>query len=197
MSDPPGHDNTVDDVSQDLFGPESLTHSAALQADCDSETPELMLQDPQPSMTSPHLPAPSTFHVGPQGNTIYPHVQFLQSLCSLHGVEGNNKGLEALWFSPDGDAGSVLVDSVCQLLDSVVTACRDPLPLGPHDLVPQACRVAAQAMDLFCTQRLPSAEFVRRVEESLRELTAMLLNSNQPSRVSNGSRVYVHTIFAY
>ncbi len=114
-----------------------------------------------------------------------PHVQFLQSLCALHRVE-DHRGLESLWFSPDGEAGSVLVDSVCQLLDSVVAACRDPPPLGPRDLVLQACQVAAGAMDLFCSQRLPSVEFMRRVEESLRELTGMLLHRNQLSGVSNG-----------
>lgn len=182
---PPGHDNTVDDVSQDLFGPDRLVHSAALQPDSDSETPELMLEDPQPPVASPRTPTPSTVHAAPQGNSMHPHVHFLQSLCSLHGVGGSNKGLEVLWFGPDGDAGSVLVDSVCQLLDSIVTACRDPRPpLGPRELVPQACGVAAQAMDLFCSQRPPPAEFRSRVEESLRELTAELFNHNQHSRVS-------------
>lgn len=185
------------DVSQDLFGPESLVHSAALQPGCDSETPELMLHDSPPAIASPYPPVPSSFHVGPQGIAMHPNMQFLLSLCALHRVGGTNKGLETLWFSPDGDAGSLLVDSVCQLLDSVVTVCRDPPPLGPHDLVPQACQVAAQAMDLFCSQRLPSVEFKKRVEESLRELTAMLLGSNQPSRVSNGISVCVHTVFAY
>lgn len=115
-----------------------------------------------------------------------PHVQFLQSLCALHRVAGNTRGLESLWFLPDGDAGSVLVDSVCQLLDSVVAACRDPPPLGPPDLVLQACQVTARAMDLFCSQKLPSVEFMRRLEEPLRELTGMLLHCNQLSRVSNG-----------
>lgn len=198
LSDPPGHDNTVDNVSQDLFGPEGLADSTALQPDSDSETPDLMLEDNQPcTVVSPHPAAPFTFHVHAQGDAMHSHVQFLQSFCALHRVEGNNKDLEVLWFSSGGDAGSVLVDSVCQLLDSVVTACRDPPPLGPHDLVPQACQVAAQAMDLFCSQRLPSAEFMGRVQESLRELTAMLLHSNQPSRVSNGIRVCVLVIFAY
>uniref|UniRef100_A0A3Q1HDN7 Meiosis-specific, MEI4 homolog (S. cerevisiae) n=1 Tax=Anabas testudineus TaxID=64144 RepID=A0A3Q1HDN7_ANATE len=169
--------------------PRLQQEATALQPDSDSETPDLMLEDNQPcTVVSPHPAAPFTFHVHAQGDAMHSHVQFLQSFCALHRVEGNNKDLEVLWFSSGGDAGSVLVDSVCQLLDSVVTACRDPPPLGPHDLVPQACQVAAQAMDLFCSQRLPSAEFMGRVQESLRELTAMLLHSNQPSRVSNGIR---------
>lgn len=104
---------------------------------------------------------------------------FLRSLCALHRVEGNHEGLEALWFCPGGDAGSALVESVCQILDSVVTACRDPPPLGPPDLVLRGCQVAARALDLFCSQRLPPVEFRRRVEESLRELTAMLLSAQR------------------
>lgn len=151
----------MDTASQDLFGPESVGHSTELQPD--SETPEL-------------LPA------GLQGPL--PHVQFLQSLCALHRVTGKERGLESLWFGPDGDAGAVLVDSACQLLDSVVAACRDPPPMGPLDPVLRACRVVAGAMDLFCCQRPPSAEFTRRVEEPLRELTEMLLHCGQPGRVS-------------
>ncbi|XP_039981041.1 meiosis-specific protein MEI4 isoform X2 [Xiphias gladius] len=172
-----GRDSTVEDMSQDLFGPSEL------QPGCDSETPELLQEVPQPSTSVPQPPIPSGHHGGPQERGMHPHVQFLQSLCALHRVQGSKRGLEALWFSPDGDAGSLLVDSVCQLLDSVVAACRDPPPLGPCDLLLQACQVAAQAMDLFCSQRLPSLEFTRRVEESLRELTGMLLHSNQPSRL--------------
>lgn len=174
--------------SEDLFGPESVRLSTDLQLGSDSETPELFLLDPQPTIISPQPPTPplSSHHASPGGKAIEAHVQFLQSLCSLHRVKGNDRGLESLWFRPDDDAGSVLVDSVCQLLDSVVAACRDPPLLGPPDLVLQACQVAAQAMDLFCSQRLPSVEFMRRVEGSLRELTGMLLHWNQLSRVSNG-----------
>lgn len=160
--------------------------SANPQPECDSETPELLQQDAQPAVSSPQLPVPCSHHRCPGERPMIPHVQFLQTLCALHRVAGNNRGLESLWFRPDGDAGSVLVDSVCQLLDSVVAACRDPPPLGPPDLILQACQVTARAMDLFCSQKLPSVEFMRRVEESLRELTGMLLHCNQLSGVSNG-----------
>ncbi|KAF3703218.1 Meiosis-specific protein MEI4 [Channa argus] len=181
--EPAGQSNKLDDVSHHLFGSESVVQRSALQQDCDSEIPDLMLEDP------PLPPAPSCLFAGPQGTAQLPHVHFLQSLCALNRVEGNSRGLEASWFSPDGEAGSLLVDSVCQLLDSVVTACRDPPSLGdpPRDLVLQACQVAAQAMDLFCSQRLPFVDFVRHVEESLRELTAMLLHSNQLSRGQDSS----------
>ncbi|XP_038583251.1 meiosis-specific protein MEI4 isoform X1 [Micropterus salmoides] len=182
------HDYTMN-VSQDLFGPESTACSADPQSGCDSETPELLLPDHQPAVPSPQPPVPSSHHGGPRGNAALPHVQFLQSLCSLHRVDGDHRGLESLWFSSDVDVGSVLVDSVCQLLDSVVAACRDPPPLGPRDLVLQACRVAAGAMDLFCSQRPPSVEFMRRVEESLRELTAMLLHSNELSRLQAAEKL--------
>ncbi|KAM8726161.1 meiosis-specific protein MEI4 isoform 7-T7 [Acanthopagrus schlegelii] len=171
--------------SEDLFGPESVRPNTDLQLGSDSETPELFPLDPQPTIISPQPPTPplSSHRASPGGKAIQAHAQFLQSLCSLHRVKGNDRGLESLWFRPDDDAGSVLVDSVCQLLDSIVAACRDPPLLGPCDLILQACQVAAQAMDLFCSQRLPSVEFMRRVEGSLRELTGMLLHWNQLSRL--------------
>nr|XP_046228883.1 meiosis-specific protein MEI4 isoform X2 [Scatophagus argus] len=131
----------------------------------DSETPGLLSRDPQPAVSAPQPPVPCSL----------PHVRFLQLLCGLH------RGLEPLWFHPKGDGGSVLVDSVCQLLDSVVAACRDPPRLGPRDLILQGCQVAARSMELFCSQRPPSVEFMRRVEESLRELTGTLLHRNQLS----------------
>ncbi|XP_076613017.1 meiosis-specific protein MEI4 [Chaetodon auriga] len=177
------HHEEVDFSSQDMFGPEGEVCSVNPEPGCDSETPELLLQDPQPAASSPQLSAACSLHRCPRGRAVLPHVQFLQSLCALHRVEGTNSVLESLWFRPDGDAGSVLVDSVCQLLDSVVAACRDPLTLGPPDLVLHACQVTARAMDLFCSQKLPSVEFVRRLEESLRELTGMLLHCNQLSRL--------------
>ncbi|XP_035473170.2 meiosis-specific protein MEI4 isoform X4 [Scophthalmus maximus] len=190
-----GPDRAVDDASQDLFD----TSDAA--PDCDSDTPELFLPDHQPAISLPEpdpqaaisLPRPPTpsCHYGrfPQEEALHSHVHFLQTLCALHRVEGSGSGLEALWFSPDGVGGageSVLADSVCQLLCSVAAACRVPAPpcvcLG--DLVPRACRAAARAMDLFCSQRRPSAEFTGRVEESLRELTGLLLHGDQPSEAA-------------
>uniref|UniRef100_A0A3Q3KYY7 Meiosis-specific, MEI4 homolog (S. cerevisiae) n=1 Tax=Mastacembelus armatus TaxID=205130 RepID=A0A3Q3KYY7_9TELE len=148
-----------------------VLHSTEPQLNSDSETPELFLQDPQSAITPPSPTTHSSFPAGP----LHPHVQFLQALCALQRVGGNSRSLEALWFSPGGDAGSVLVDSVCQLLDSVVTVFRDPSSLGPRDFVLQACQVAGQAMDLLCSERLPTVELKRRVEESLKELTGMLL----------------------
>ncbi|KAL7388622.1 hypothetical protein ABVT39_017655 [Epinephelus coioides] len=187
-----GHDATMDDTSQDLFGPGSETCSIDLQSD--SETPELQHQDPQPAITSPQPSVTSGCYRSLRGKAMPRHVELLQSLCTLHRVKGNNRGLESLWFSPDGSAGSLLVDSVCQLLDSVVAACRDPSPLEPSDVVLQACQVAAQAMDLFCSQRLPSVEFMGRVEECLRELTGLLLHSNQLSRLQAAEKLMEYLI---
>ncbi|XP_068610242.1 meiosis-specific protein MEI4-like [Brachionichthys hirsutus] len=113
---------------------------------------------------------------GPPGRLLLPSVRLLQSLCSLRQVEGSGGGL---WFRSGGGSGPVLADAVCQLLESVVAVCRDPPPLGPPDLVLQACRVGGGAMDVFCSQRLPSEDFLRRVQEALRELTGTLLDRNQ------------------
>lgn len=169
----PGHNSTVDPASQDLFGPEFV-----VQTDRDSETPELLPAIPfQRSADTPHTPD--------RPQEVFPHVQFLQSLCALQRVRGDDHGLEPLWFPPDGDAASLLADSVCQLLDSLVKACRDPPPFGPGDPVLQACQVVAQATDLFCSQRLPSVEFKRSVESSLEELTEMLLHRDLSSQVSD------------
>lgn len=174
----------MDENSQDLFGPES----AEPPGDSGSETPDLLLQDPEPSASVPLPPPapPSSLCRRTSEDVLFPHVRFLQSLCALHQVSGTSRGLEALWFSPDGrDASSVFADTVHQLLSSVVASCRDPPPPSPpHCLMLQACRAAARAVDLFCSQRLPSVEFVRRVEEPLRELTGMLLRGYQQSRVS-------------
>uniref|UniRef100_A0A665VKV9 Meiosis-specific, MEI4 homolog (S. cerevisiae) n=1 Tax=Echeneis naucrates TaxID=173247 RepID=A0A665VKV9_ECHNA len=161
-------DSALENVSQDLFDPS-----------CDSETPDLLEVDPQPG-----LQPPSGHPGGLWDSVLNPNMQFLQSLCSLYRVKGNSRALEALWFSPDGGAASVLTDSVCQLLDSVVAACRNPPLLGPCDLVLQACQVAAGAMDLFSSQMMPSVEFMGHVEESLRELTGLLLNHNHESSTS-------------
>ncbi|XP_024858248.1 meiosis-specific protein MEI4 isoform X2 [Kryptolebias marmoratus] len=150
----PTEDN-MDDLSQDLFGPGSLMS-------CDSETPDLLLQDPPRS---------------PGGAALRPHVHFLLSLCALHRV-----GVEARLFSPDGLSGSVLADTVCHLLRCVAASCGNPPAPGfPPDLVLRACQVAARALELLCSPRWPSVEFMRRVEELLKQLTEVLLHSKQPS----------------
>ncbi|XP_039454638.1 meiosis-specific protein MEI4 isoform X2 [Oreochromis aureus] len=174
----------MDDPSQDLFGPGRVEFSEEPRPDCDSETPELFLHEAEPAAASlpPLVPCSHRDEAA-----LHPHVQFMQSLCALHRVDGNSRGVEALWFGCDGDVGSVLADTVWQLLDSVAAACRDSSTLGSHNLLLKACQIAAQAMDLYCSQQLPSAELVRRVEEPLRELSGMLLHSDWPDGGRDGS----------
>ncbi|XP_069033576.1 meiosis-specific protein MEI4 isoform X1 [Embiotoca jacksoni] len=186
------NDSRPDEASQDLFGPGSDSETPDVLLP-DSETPDLLLPDSEtpdlllPDSETPDLllpdsepqpPPPARRPGGRHGDTAFPQVQFLQSLCSLQRVEG---GPEALWSS-DGEAGSVLEETLVQLLDSVVAACRDPPALGPPDLVLRASRVAARAMELYGSRRMPSAEFRKRLEEPLREMTRMLLHQNQTSR---------------
>lgn len=169
----------MDPLSQDLFDP----GEPQFQPDSDLETPDLLLQDPRPKDLL--LQDRRPHHGDPLGDALLPHMQFLQSLSALQRAEGISRGLECLWFSPDGDMSSVFSDTVVQLLNSVVAACRAPLVLGPPDLVLQACRVTARALDLFCCQQLPSVEVRRQVEAPLRELVQMLLDQHHPGEVSH------------
>ncbi|CAI5684698.1 unnamed protein product [Oreochromis niloticus] len=181
----------MDDPSQDLFGPGRVEFSKEPRPDCDSETPELFLHEAEPAAASlpPLVPCSHRDEAA-----LHPHVQFMQSLCALHRVDGNSRAVEALWFGCDGDVGSVLADTVCQLLDSVAAACRDSSTLGSHNLLLKACQIAAQAMDLYCSQQLPSAELVRRVEEPLRELSGMLLHSDWPDGLEPAEKLMQYVI---
>lgn len=171
----------MDPASQDLFGPECLVDSTELQPD--SGTPELLPSTPfQESAESSH-PQERPEERPPQALA---HLGFLQALCALHKVGGEGYGLEALWFPPEGRPGSLLEDSVTQLLAWVVRACKEPPLLGPGNLGLQACGVVAQATDLLCSQRPPSEDFRRRVETSLEELTEMLLHQDVLSQVRIG-----------
>ncbi|KAM8831467.1 meiosis-specific protein MEI4 isoform 1-T2 [Spinachia spinachia] len=168
-----GGDDTSDDASQDLFE----SHGGDSPPGRGSETPDLL----PPAFGAPRPPPPSGLPLRPRGEPSYPHACFLQSLCALQRVDHGGRGLEPLWFGPGGASSSVLPDSVCQLLDCVMAACRTPPPLGRGDGVLRACRVVARATDLFCSQRRPSLEFRGRVEESLTELMALLLHSSHLS----------------
>ncbi|MEQ2222109.1 hypothetical protein ILYODFUR_022512 [Ilyodon furcidens] len=157
-------------MSQDLFGGES----PVCVADCDSETPDLL---------QPAAAPPSKHQRDSQRDALLPHMQFLQCLWSLQRLDSSSRGVEALCLTPEGDGGSVVAETICLLLDSVVAACKEPpvLPLSDHVL--QACQVASRALDLICLPRWPSVDFMRRVEEPIIELTQILLHSKHPSRV--------------
>ncbi|KAM9840327.1 meiosis-specific protein MEI4 [Aulostomus maculatus] len=145
----------------------------------DSETPELLRPDVQLDMAPCQPVLPSCNHCDPLEHVTHLQMHFLQLLTSLQRVSGGDGHRESLRLGLDGSGVSMVVESVCHLLDSVVTACRDPPPPGRCDVVLKACQVAAQAINLLCCQSLPSAELRRHVEETLMELTAMLLHSNQ------------------
>ncbi|XP_036066470.1 meiosis-specific protein MEI4 isoform X2 [Oryzias melastigma] len=176
-----GDASRVDATSEDLFCSGTLSCSADLQ-------PNAFTQDSKLA-----TPTPAGRQL-PFSQTHDSHVRFLRSLCGLQQLQGNSQGQEALWFGYDGEMCSVFADTVCQLLDSVVAACRHPPAVGPTDLVSQACQVAARALDLFCSQRRPSVELRSRVEEPLRELTRMLLHSKQPSRLQDAERLMEYLI---
>ncbi|XP_071766411.2 meiosis-specific protein MEI4 [Centroberyx gerrardi] len=177
-----GDDNTMD-LSQNLIGPVKELCSLDLDSGCDTET---LLPTPdaaEPRTNRKPDPPPATSGPPPPLPSMLLHMQFLQSLCGLRRLEGKDCGQAAAWLGPDGDTESVLVDSVRQLLDSVVAACREAPPLPPAALLLQACQVAARAVDLCCSQKQPSPRFVTHVEESLRELTGMLLHADQLNRL--------------
>ncbi|KAM4632858.1 meiosis-specific protein MEI4 [Polymixia lowei] len=145
---------------------------------------------PAPAPSSTSFPS---WQGGARGRAALLHMRFLQSWCGLHRAEGKDGGLEGAWFGPDGDT-SVLADSVCQLLDWVAAAaaaCKtDPtLPSGAPFLLLQACQVAGRAVDLWGSHGQPSAEFVTRVEERLKELTRLLLCGDELNRFQLGERL--------
>ncbi|XP_033979737.1 meiosis-specific protein MEI4 isoform X2 [Trematomus bernacchii] len=175
----------------------ALDHTYCSDPDEGSETPELLLPDPQhatllsshlatrfphPSSLLLHLPPPPYMPPsGPHGETDLPQVHFLQALLSLQRLN------DPLCFGADG--GVLLVDSVCRLLVSVVRLCRDAPPLGPGESVLQACHVSARSMEMFCSHRLPDEEFRSRVEAALRDLTEMLLHKKGLHRLQTSEKL--------
>ncbi|XP_043962034.1 meiosis-specific protein MEI4 isoform X2 [Gambusia affinis] len=174
----------MEDLSQDLFGPGSPAFGADPPPDCDSETPDFLLQDPPfpfplpLPLPLPPPPPPSRLQSDSWSDSLLPHMRFLQSLCSLQRLDGSSVAL-----APEGHGGSAASETIFLLLDSVAAACGAPPPPGLPDLLPQACRVASRALDLLCSGR-PSADLQRCVEEALRELTRTLLHSQRPGRAA-------------
>uniref|UniRef100_A0A4W5MTC1 Meiosis-specific, MEI4 homolog (S. cerevisiae) n=1 Tax=Hucho hucho TaxID=62062 RepID=A0A4W5MTC1_9TELE len=149
----------------------------------DSAEPSAQPAFPPVTTTHPQIPFSSLCEAGPRGKAMLLHMQFLQSLCGLNRVEGEAMGAEAGGFSLDRDKDrSVVADSVCQLLSCVVSASRDDRPLPPRSLLLQASRVVAQAVDHWLSHRQPSLLFVTGMEDSLKELTDILLRNGQLNR---------------
>ncbi|XP_076011023.1 meiosis-specific protein MEI4 [Genypterus blacodes] len=165
----PGYSDTADDLTQDTIGPKTDVCSM------DRHIFPAAASQPPPVF-------PSSFRRAPDGKVLLNHVQLLQALCSLHQVKGKNGYLEVQCVFPDGDAGLLFEDTASRLLDSVVRACKDPLPPGPGDLILQACHVAVKAMHVYSSQQQPSGDFLKHMEDALTELTAMLLHCGQPNR---------------
>uniref|UniRef100_A0A8C7LKK7 Meiosis-specific, MEI4 homolog (S. cerevisiae) n=1 Tax=Oncorhynchus mykiss TaxID=8022 RepID=A0A8C7LKK7_ONCMY len=134
----------------------------------DSAEPSAQPAFPPVTTTPPQIPFSSLCEADPRGKAMLLHMQFLQSLCGLNRVEWEDR--------------SVVADSVCQLLSCVVSASRDDRPLPPRSLLLQASRVAAQAVDHWLSHRQPSQLFVTGMEDSLKELTDVLLRNGQLNR---------------
>lgn len=195
----PAGDGFMDLLSQEFMGPglvkdplnsdmdsgcgmENNTETLLLTQD--SAEPSAQPAFPPVTTTHPQIPFSSLCEAGPRGKAMLLHMQFLQSLCGLNRVEWEAMGAEAGGFSLDRDKDrSVVADSVCQLLSCVVSASRDDRPLPPRSLLLQASRVVAQAVDHWLSHRQPSQLFVTGMEDSLKELTDVLLRNGQLNRV--------------
>ncbi|CAB1340386.1 unnamed protein product [Coregonus sp. 'balchen'] len=197
-----GGDDFKDLLSQDLMGPGLVkdllnsdmdsgygmeNNTETLLPTQDSAEPSAQPAFPTVDTTPPQIPFSSLCEAGSRGKAMLLHMQFLQSLCGLNRLEGEAMSVEAGGFSLDKDR-SVVADSVCQLLSCVVSASRDVRLLPPHSLLLQACRVVAQAVDHWLSHRQPSLLFVTGMEDSLKQLTDVLLCNGQLNRgeSSNG-----------
>ncbi|XP_030627987.1 meiosis-specific protein MEI4 [Chanos chanos] len=108
----------------------------------------------------------------PQEQALLKHMQFLQNLSGLRRV-----GSLGLCLSEDG---SVVWDSVKQLICSVVSAFRDTQLLRHPSLLTQASQLASEALDKSgVSLPRPSADVLTHVEEALKELIELLLSNDQ------------------
>ncbi|KAJ3606693.1 hypothetical protein NHX12_026212 [Muraenolepis orangiensis] len=147
----------------------------------------------------------------PEGSSMHRHMRFLQSLCGLR--RAGDRGGRRAWaagphpFCPEPQDSSLMADSLCGLLDSVVAlvgTTDGPAPLPPtspsgHPVLEEACRVLAGATDAWCLHRQPSPQFVAGVESKRapdapmprrgQEITDRLrlsVGSGRKPRLSNG-----------
>ncbi|KAK6297271.1 meiosis-specific protein MEI4 [Coregonus clupeaformis] len=198
-----GGDDFKDLLSQDLMGPGLVkdllnsdmdsgygmeNNTETLLPTQDSAEPSAQPAFPTVDTTPPQIPFSSLCEAGSRGKAMLLHMQFLQSLCGLNRLEGEAMSVEAGGFSLDKDR-SVVADSVCQLLSCVVSASRDVRLLPPHSLLLQACRVVAQAVDHWLSHRQPSLLFVTGMEDSLKQLTDVLLCNGQLNRFQGQERL--------
>lgn len=174
-----------DQMSMELdsgCGTENNTESLVLQT-TDGENPRE--ETPSTSLpTHPRQPRfPPTANGNQQDRALLSHTRFLQNLCGL-------RKLDARGLCPDGHGhgGSLVWDSVCQLLGSLVPASGDDPCHLRQPLLLQAAQVACQAVDEWQAHSKPPQGFLAQAEDCLKEITHHLLNNSQLNRVG---RVHV------
>ncbi|XP_046878076.1 meiosis-specific protein MEI4 [Hypomesus transpacificus] len=182
-------DSCTEVFSQDLMGSFNDQPNTDMDSGCGTEnSTEALLstgsctdtsvpQSLQPAVSGPQLPSVSPSEGCPQGKALLLHMHFLQSVCALRRV-GCEGGVHAAELSASDS--SVVGDSVCQLLSSVVGICRDSLP--PLPLLRQAACVAAQAVEYWGPLGRPPEPIVIQGEDTLKELLGVLLHNDQLNR---------------
>ncbi|XP_031437934.1 meiosis-specific protein MEI4 isoform X2 [Clupea harengus] len=119
----------------------------------------------------PHFPQLST---DPRESALLSHMQFLQNLCGLRNVDARGLSL-------DGH-GSVVWDSVCQLLGSLAPASRDDPCHVQQALLLQASQVVVQAVEEWRAHCKPPGPFLSQAEDCLKKLTDHLLSNSKLNR---------------
>ncbi|XP_062324516.1 meiosis-specific protein MEI4 isoform X2 [Osmerus eperlanus] len=182
-------DGFMDVFSQDLMGSFNYQLNSDMDSGCGTEnsteallptrscTDTSVRQFLPPAVSGPQLPSFTPSEGFPQGKSLLLHMHFLQSVCALRRV-GCEDGVNAAELSASDS--SVVGDSVCQLLSSVVGICRGSLP--PPPLLRQAACVAAQAMEYWNPPRRPPGPVVIQGEDALKELVGVLLDNDQLNR---------------
>ncbi|KAJ0026581.1 hypothetical protein NQD34_017581 [Periophthalmus magnuspinnatus] len=126
-----------------------------------------------------------------------PHVQFIQTLCSLQHFASPQSDPLCLGLAPEG--GPVLEESMSQLLHSIWAVFRASAPsragapgssgqtsgaLYPsHSALLRACEVLTSALEVYCLHWNPSVELSVSVEEVMGGLTQTLLHQEPQEQV--------------
>ncbi|XP_053736601.1 meiosis-specific protein MEI4 isoform X2 [Synchiropus splendidus] len=157
--------------------PPSGPHSLQLYDSDQSMTQDLELPDLQPQHVTQNLPSPPA---DPRQRVFLPHFHFLQALSSLKRLSRSEGARDSWWLEPDG--GSLLVETVVQLLDAVVLVTQDSVLRTPSDLILVACQDSVKTLDLLCCRLLQSEDLRKRVQDVLQQLTSTLLDTDHSSQ---------------
>ncbi|XP_053736600.1 meiosis-specific protein MEI4 isoform X1 [Synchiropus splendidus] len=158
--------------------PPSGPHSLQLYDSDQSMTQDLELPDLQPQHVTQNLPSPPA---DPRQRVFLPHFHFLQALSSLKRLSRSEGARDSWWLEPDG--GSLLVETVVQLLDAVVLVTQDSVLRTPSDLILVACQDSVKTLDLLCCRLLQSEDLRKRVQDVLQQLTSTLLDTDHSSQL--------------